>query len=127
MSTQHAILIIEDECDLQDALATALTAEGFTVAQAYDGEEGLEKAESLKPNLILLDISLPKIDGLEVLRSLKKSEQGRDIKVVIMTALDDFEKMAEVMDAGGDAYVVKTQISLSDLIQKIRSKLETSS
>ncbi|HEX4799014.1 MAG TPA: response regulator [Candidatus Paceibacterota bacterium] len=123
MSTQNTILIVEDEHDLQDALASALGYEDFTIIQAYDGEEGLQKAKDESPALILLDISLPKIDGLEVLRTLKKTEWGKDIKVIIMTALDDFEKMAEVMDAGGDEYVVKTQISLSDLVQKINAKL----
>jgi DNA-binding response OmpR family regulator len=124
MSTYNKkILIVEDEKDLQEALATALAYEEFVVVKASDGEEGLAVAEAEKPDLILLDITMPKMDGLEVLRTLKKSEWGKDIKVIVMTALDDLEKVAEVMDAGGDEYVVKTQVSLGDIMKKIKTKL----
>jgi DNA-binding response OmpR family regulator len=124
MSTHNKkILIVEDEKDLQEALATALTYEEFVVVKASDGEEGLAVAEAEKPDLILLDITMPKIDGLEVLRTLKRSEWGMGIKVIVMTALDDLEKIAEVMDAGGDEYVVKTQVSLGDIMKKIKTKL----
>jgi DNA-binding response OmpR family regulator len=121
---EKTILIVEDEADLREALATALSYEGYRVIQAGDGEEGLKKALTEKPNLMLLDIVMPKKDGLEVLRELKDDERAKDIKIIVMTVLDDLEKIAEVVESGGDEYVVKTDITLDGIIKKVRENLE---
>lgn len=118
------ILIVEDEADLRDALATALSYEGYGVIQAGDGEEGLKKALSEKPDIILLDIIMPKKDGLTMLKELKADEKGKDVKVIVMTVLDDLEKIAEVVESGGDEYVVKTDITLEGIVKKVRAALE---
>lgn len=118
------ILIVEDETDLRDALATALSYEGYAVLQAPDGEEGLKQAFEGKPDLILLDIIMPKKDGLEVLKELRADERGKDVKVIVMTVLDDLEKIAQVVESGGDEYVVKTDITLEGIIKKVRETLE---
>lgn len=124
MSTHgKTILVIEDEKDLQEALHTTFTYEGFEVLTAGDGEEGLAVAEAHMPDLILLDITMPKLDGIGVLKALRSSAWGKDMKVIVMTALDGLEKIAEVMDAGGDEYVVKTQVSLSDIVKKAKDKM----
>ena len=124
MSTDNkTVLIIEDESDLREALATALSYEGYVVLQAGDGEEGLKMALEQKPNLILLDIIMPKKDGLEVLKELRADEEGKEIKVIVMTVLDDLEKIAEVVESGGDEYIVKTDITLEGIIKKVGDNL----
>ena len=120
---KNKILIVEDEIDLRDALVTAFTYEGFSTLVAGDGEEGLSVAEAEAPNLILLDISMPKMNGLTMLKKLRETAWGKDTKVIVMTVLDDLSKVAEVMDAGGDEYVVKTQVTLTEIVQKVKHKL----
>lgn len=124
MSTpEKTILIIEDEADLRDALATTLTYEHYTVVQAADGEVGIELALQHKPDLILLDIIMPKVDGIAVLKRLRADEWGKHAKIIVMTVLDDLEKIAEVVEAGGDEYIVKTNMTLGSIVEKIKAKL----
>lgn len=123
-TSQKTILIVEDESDLREALATALKYEGYNVITAGDGEEGIKKALIEKPNLMLLDIVMPKKDGLEVLKTLKGDDRAKDIKIIVMTVLDDLEKIADVVESGGDEYIVKTDITLEGIIKKIRESLE---
>lgn len=125
MSTAKSkkILIVEDEADLREALVTALTYEGYVVESAVDGEDGLAKAFEHKPDVILLDVVMPKMDGLAVLKELRADEWGKEVKIIVMTALDDLEKIAEVVEAGGNDYVVKTSITLSGIVEKIKEKL----
>ncbi len=122
-SEKKKILIVEDEIDLLDALATALEYEGFEALKADGGKKGIEMAKDERPALAIVDISMPKVDGIEVIKRFKENDWGTDIKIIVMTALDDLEKMAEVMDAGGDEYVVKTQVTLGDIVQKVKDKL----
>lgn len=117
------ILIIEDEKDLADAISTALTYEGYTVHTAEDGQRGLAVALHEKPDLILLDMVMPKMGGLEVLKSLRSDAWGKGVKIIVMTALDDLNTMAEVVDAGGDEYIVKSSVNLSSIVQKVKDKL----
>lgn len=117
------VLIVEDEADLREAVTTALTYEGLTVLSAPDGEVGLAVALKEKPNLILLDITMPKMDGLEVLRALRADEWGKEVQVIVMTASDDLGKVAEVVEAGGNEYIVKTDISLAGIVLKVKEKL----
>jgi DNA-binding response OmpR family regulator len=117
------VLIVEDEADLREAVTTALTYEGFTVLSAQDGEAGLATALEKKPNLILLDITMPKMDGLEVLMALRADEWGKGVQVIVMTASDDLGKVAEVVEAGGNEYIVKTDISLAGIVLKVKEKL----
>lgn len=120
---KRTVLVIDDEQDLRDALSTALSYEGFEVFGAVDGEEGLLRAKNHAPDLILLDIMMPKLDGVGMLKQMRATEWGKKIPVIVMTALDDMVKMAEVVDAGGDEYIVKTKISLGDVVQKIKTRL----
>ena len=123
-TAKKTILIVEDEADLRDALATTLKYEGYNVITAGDGEEGIKKALIEKPNLMLLDIVMPKKDGLEVLKTLKGDDRAKDIKIIVMTVLDDLDKIAEVVESGGDEYIVKTDITLDGIIKKVRESLE---
>ena len=123
-TSNKTILIVEDEADLREALATALAYEGYTILQAGDGEDGLKKAFESKPDLILLDIIMPKKDGLEVLKEIKSDDSLKDTKIIVMTVLDDLEKIAEVVESGGDEYIVKTDITLEGIITKVAENLK---
>lgn len=117
------ILIIEDDATLHDAVMTALTKDGFEVLVAEDGEAGLQMALEKKPDVILLDMMLPKMDGVTVLGNLRADSWGKDVPVIVLTALDDMNKIAEVIEAGGSDYIVKTNITLSGIITKIKEKI----
>lgn len=101
-----------------------LKAEGFSVEMAKDGEEALQKAADLHPNIILLDIMMPKINGLDVLKKLKSSDQTADIPVIVLTALiQDREKM-ESITRGADDYIVKSEMMPGDVIAKVKNLLD---
>jgi len=125
MSTnQKKVLIIEDEKDLADALKTALSYEEFETFAAENGQVGLALALKEKPELILLDIMMPKLDGIGVLKKLREDAWGKNVKVIVMTALDDMGKIAEVVEEGGVEYLVKSDISLGDIVEKVKHHLK---
>jgi DNA-binding response OmpR family regulator len=117
------ILIVEDEKDLREAIKTALQYEGFTVETAEDGVEAFTTAHAFRPDLILLDILMPKQNGIETLKSLRKEEWGKDVPVIIMTVLDDMDKLSEALEAGATEYLVKTDMSLSTIVEKVKIRL----
>ena len=117
------ILIVDDEKDLAEAISTALSYEGYQTLKAHDGEEGLKMALEEKPDLIFLDIMMPKMDGIAVLKALKEDEWGRTAKVIIMTVLDDMDKIAEVTEQGGEGYILKSDITLEKIVEKTKETL----
>ena len=120
MSDQKTILVIDDEKDLTTAMSTALEGEGFKVLTAADGKEGLAQALEHKPDLILLDILMPEMDGHEVLKRIRADEWGKEAKVIIMTVLDDMDSVAEVLEDGARDYIVKTDIKLEKMVEKVK-------
>jgi len=121
---QSTILIIEDEPDVREALKTVLEQQQFAVLLAEDGEVGLTMALQEKPDLVLLDITMPKMNGIEVLKSLRADDWGKGVKVIVMTVLDDLSKVAEVLEAGGDEYLIKSESTLESIVEKIKEKLK---
>jgi DNA-binding response OmpR family regulator len=118
------ILIIEDEATLQRSLSEFLTAEGFEVLSALDGEEGLDMVKEKNPDLVLLDIILPKKDGYEVLGEIKKDEKTTKIPVVLLTNLEAAEDVQRAFDAGATTYLVKSNYKLEDIVKKIKEILK---
>jgi len=118
------ILIIEDEATLQRALSEFLTSEGFEVLSAMDGEEGLNMAKEKIPDLVLLDIILPKKDGYEVLAEIKKDEKTTKIPVVLLTNLEAAEDVQRAFDSGATTYLVKSNYKLEDIVKKIKEILK---
>ena len=112
------ILIIEDEAELVKLIDLRLKASNFDVIAAYDGEEGLKKAKDEKPDLILLDIIMPKIDGLVVCRRLKDDPETSKIPVIIITASGGKNLQQRSRDAGADDLVIKP-FEAEDLLLKI--------
>lgn len=117
------ILFIEDESALQKTFETAFKKEGFEMISALDGETGLKLAEKEKPDLILLDLILPKIEGIEVLKKLKEDEKTKDIPVIVLTNLEDLEKIEKAMELGAKAYLVKAEFSLQEVVDKVKEIL----
>ena len=114
------ILVVEDEEILRTALSEELKQEGFEVAQAKDGQEGVEKALSEKPEIILLDLVMPRLDGLGALRQMKENPLTKQIPVVILTNLSDYGKVSEALSLGAMDYLVKANYQLEELINKIK-------
>jgi DNA-binding response OmpR family regulator len=118
------ILIIEDEQAIADAMKTGLTESGYDAEVAYDGEEGEKKAKELKPDLILLDLLLPKKDGMTVLKDLREEEVTKEIPVLILSQLSDTDKISEGVSLGVVGYLVKVDFSLAEVVEKIKGVLE---
>lgn len=117
----HKILIIEDEAAYLKLLSDQFTANGYEVVTAKDGEKGLEMALKTTPDLILLDIRLPKIDGMAMLDLLRKDDKGKKMKVIVLTNLEPDDKiLSEVVDTAPIRYFVKSDISLKDLLGKVK-------
>ncbi|MBI4859398.1 MAG: response regulator [Candidatus Riflebacteria bacterium] len=116
------ILIIEDDREVQDFLASALRHEGFDVTVGNDGEEGLRLARKLKPDLVLLDLMLPKVDGMEVCRQLKWDPATRSIPVVMATARIDEIDAVLGLEMGAEDYIRKP-FGVRELLARVRTAL----
>jgi len=121
MEVKHKILIVDDEPDLLELLKTNLLNNGFDVVTAANGLEGLDQAKSEQPDLILLDIKMPKMDGYTMLRELKKYGNTRSIPVIMLTVYDKMKDIFELEGVKG--YIIKSA-SDEEIIKKIRSVLE---
>lgn len=113
------ILVVDDEKPIADILQFNLTKEGFTVHCAYDGEEALEKVEEIQPDLMLLDIMLPKKDGMEVCREVRKKY---DFPIIMLTAKDSEIDKVLGLELGADDYVTKP-FSTRELIARVKANL----
>lgn len=116
------ILAVDDTPENLEILRMRLEANGYEVATAADGEEGLAKARELTPDLILLDIMMPKLDGISVVRMLKHDQSLRSIPVILVTAKADTRDVVEGLDAGGDDYLTKP-FEHRALLARVRSML----
>jgi len=120
---KKTILVVEDEPPMQLVLRDILTVEGYTVLEAKNGIEGLELALSAHPDLILLDILMPKMDGLEMLKKLREDEWGKKAPVIVLTNLSDNEDVAKAVEEDVFEYFVKTDIKIAEVIERIRAKV----
>ncbi len=124
------ILVIEDETILANALKEKLENEGFKVSSAYDGVEGLILALKEHPDLILLDLLIPKVDGMEIIKKLQEDSWGKNAKLIILTNVSDSTRMSkgwEISKNKAYPYVLKTDISLEEIVSKIKKELEIKS
>lgn len=118
------ILIIEDETALLYALKAELSHNHFEVITAVDGEKGLEILEQQKPDILILDLLLPGIDGFEVLRRMKKNATIQNIPVIVLTNLGDKENLEKSKKLGADDYLVKTDYTLDEVIKKLEKLIK---
>jgi len=124
IKSMKKILFVEDELALQKAFEEIIKEEGYEIISALDGEGGLKLAQSQKPDLILLDLILPKMEGIEVLKRLKENETTKNIPVIVLTHVEDLEKVEKAIELGAQAYLVKAEYSLEEIKNKIKKILE---
>lgn len=115
------IVFIEDEPMLQKTAGETLRQEGFDVRSALDGEAGLALVKSFKPDLVLLDIVLPKKNGFEVLEEIKKDPDTKDIPVVVLTNLEGSADVEKVLESGAMTYMVKANYNLEEIVAKVKA------
>ncbi|OGL87785.1 hypothetical protein A3I42_04495 [Candidatus Uhrbacteria bacterium RIFCSPLOWO2_02_FULL_49_11] len=120
---KDTILIIEDERPLSQALDDKFTREGFKTLVAKNGEEGLDVALREHPDLILLDIVMPVMDGMTMLKRLREDAWGKDAIVIMLTNLTDNERVADAITEGSHDYLVKSNWKIEDVVKKVREKL----
>lgn len=120
------ILIIEDDKFLRKLIEKKLTEENLGILKATDGKEGLKMAKEEKPDLILLDLVLPSMNGFEVLSQLKKDseESIREIPVIVLSNLGQKEEVEKGMNLGATDYLVKARFTLEEIIEKINTILK---
>jgi len=117
------ILIVEDEEDIREAISEAVTSAGYEVKTAENGQVGLDIAFEWKPDLILLDLVMPRIDGHEVLRVLREDEWGETVKVIVLTAMDRPFNVAMANMGNAEDYIIKGQKTLEEIVEKINQVL----
>ena len=120
--TDATILVVDDNTDNVEILRAFLESRGFTIAEARDGREALARMEEIRPDLVLLDVMMPGMDGWEVCRVIKQHPQLGDTKVVMVTAKGGFEDKFEGLRSGADDYVVKP-VDFKDLLGKVERNL----
>lgn len=118
------ILFVEDESALQQTFGDALRQEGYQVVSALDGEIGLGLAKTEHPDLILLDLILPKVNGFEVLEELREREDTKGIPVIVLTNLEEIGDIQKAIELGAKDYLVKANYSLEEVVRKIKKALE---
>lgn len=117
------ILIVEDDRSLQKALTQTLERHQYVTRSAFDGESGLQAAEREKPDLILLDIILPKKDGFAFLEEMRKNPAISSIPVVVLTNLEDSTDIERALGLGARAFLVKTDYQLEEVAEKVEQTL----
>lgn len=133
MSSKYKILIIDDEADIREVLSYNLEKEGYEVSMASGGVEGIKKAEKFQPHLILLDIMMPGMDGLEVCRKLREQEAFDDTIIVFLTARNESFTQIEALDSGGDEFITKPvrmdvlKSHIKAIIRRIKPEIQSNS
>lgn len=114
------ILIVEDETDIREALGDIFTMNNFTVTTAVNGQEGLKLALETHPDIILLDLMMPVMNGHEVLQHLRQDPWGKDVTVVVLSALDDVKNIGTAHKNEITKYIIKAHVSLDEIVNKVR-------
>lgn len=122
MGANKKVLVVDDEEFLVELLAVNLQPAGFNVIKAYNGEDGLKKTQDEKPDLVILDIRMPGMDGLEVCRRLKSDDKTRQIPVLMLSAFAQDKDIKKGLDAGAEDYV-KKPFDVLDLLVKVKQML----
>ncbi len=122
-TSSKKILLVEDDDNLASVYTTRLQAEGFDVRRVPNGEDALASALQFKPNLILLDVMMPKVSGFDVLDILRNTPETADVKVIMLTALSQDADKERAQSLGVDDYLVKSQVVIADVVEKIKEHL----
>ncbi|MCX6721266.1 MAG: response regulator [Candidatus Staskawiczbacteria bacterium] len=123
MSENKKILVVEDDSVLRNTIIDKLTSEGFEALGAKNGQEGLDLALQAHPDLILVDILMPVMDGMEMTTKLREDEWGKDANIIVLTNLNDEKRIADFLEQGTYDYLVKSNWSLDEVVKKVKEKL----
>ena len=118
------ILIVEDDKFLRELIARKLTDEGFDIVEAVDGEDGIKKIKETKPDLVLLDLILPSIDGFEDLSRVKGDVSLTSIPIIILSNLGQKEEVEKGLELGAVDYLIKAHFTPGEIIEKIKNILK---
>jgi CheY-like chemotaxis protein len=121
------VMLVEDDNNLREIYEARLQAEGYTIVSAKDGEEALVIAKAEKPDLVISDVMMPKISGFEMLDILRNTDGLKDVKVIMLTALGQSDDQQRADKLGADRYLVKSQVTLEDIVKTARDLLESGS
>ena len=119
------ILFIEDESALQKTFAKILEKEDYSIIPALDGEIGLNLVKRKKPDLILLDLVLPRVNGFEVLKRIKEDEETKNIPVIVLTNLETIDNIDKAIELGATTYLVKANYTLKEVLDKVKKCLSS--
>ena len=117
------VLIVDDDMTLRDLYVERMKAEDYTIISASDGEEAIEKTIKEKPDVILLDIMMPKINGIDVMKMLREKDETKHIPIIILTALVQGVDKIKNMMGPNDGYLVKSEIMPKDVVDKVKKSL----
>lgn len=120
---EHRILLVEDDDGLANVYQTRLEAEGFTIKRVPNGEDALAIAVEFKPDLIVLDVMMPKVSGFDVLDILRNTPETTNVKVIMLTALSQDTDKEKAQKLGADDYLVKSQVVIADVVERIKYHL----
>lgn len=115
----NKILLVEDDPFLSEIYITKFEEAGYVVEVADDGEKGFQKLKEVAPDIVLLDIILPKMTGLQILEEMKKDERLKSIPVIVLSNLGSDEDTNKAMELGADGYLIKSQYTPSEVVAKI--------
>lgn len=118
------ILFIEDESAIHKTLSDVFAKKDYSILSALDGEAGLRIAKEKNPDVILLDLILPKMNGFEVLGALKENEATKDIPVIVLTNLEQMEDIQKAIDLGATTYLVKSNYDLGEVVQMVEKAIQ---
>jgi DNA-binding response OmpR family regulator len=121
---EKTILVIEDDKFLRDLISKKLLKENYNVVEAVDGEEGLKKIKEIKPDLVLLDLILPGMDGFEVLAQVKDDPTLNQIPVIILSNLGHRDDVERGLKLGASDYLIKAHFTPGEIIEKIKNILK---
>ena len=123
MRDQPRIMLIEDDTDLAGLYKMRMEAEGFAVLHCPNGEVALQMAKKFQPHLIMLDLMMPRLSGFDVLDILKNTPELQNVKIIILSAMSQAEDIDKAKELGADDYLVKSQVLVADVMNRIRTTL----
>ena len=124
MSTKQKILLIEDDKMLLEMYTAKFTREGFEISTAENGSDGLKMVREIKPDMVLLDIIMPKLDGFATLKEIRKDENIKDVPVILLTNLGQDQDIKKGKDLGADDYFVKANHTPTEIVEKVQELLK---
>lgn len=120
---RRKVLLVEDDEGLAQVYTTRLEVEGFEVKRVPNGEDALATAIEFKPDLILLDVMMPKVNGFDVLDIIRHTPETLNVKIIMLTALSQEADKKKALDMGADDYLVKSQVVIADVVERIKTHL----